>query len=184
MRSVWIFIMFFGLILFGLSGCVADSQEDVQEVVNTADTEKTETVLSPEEYYLEYTRPVVTQVWTEYDETHDEMINQCFEIDAYDREEMYNCMILFIDKHEEMKKTVEELPMEGLTGNLSHLKSFQENSLLAIDRRISYCRAIISELGDNGIRQTTKFEENLKMGNRHSIDSMDDIEAYENSLGF
>lgn len=170
-----------------VGGCSSEPTGEVEAVEETEISEEVvveEGDLSPEEYYLEQTRPAITQVWTDYDETFDEMIDQCFKDVNYHRETMYDCMITFVEKHEQLKENVEALPVEGLTGDLSHLKSFQENSILALEIRVNYCRAVISNLGDNGIRDLESLQSYWRMGNRHSLSSMDDVEAYETSLGF
>lgn len=180
------FSWLYGVVLFAtlmLSGCSSEPSEEVQAVEEPEVADEAAEQLSPEEYYLEYTRPAITQVWTDYDETFEEMIDQCFKDVSYHRETMYDCMITFVEKHEELKEEVDELPVEGLTGDLSHLKSFQENSILALEIRVNYCRAVISNLGDNGIRDLESLQSYWRMGNRHSLSSMEDVESYETALG-
>lgn len=138
------------------------------------------------EYYLEYTYPAVVEIWTLFDDALDDAADECFSKVVYNKSFTEECMRNFIEKYEEMKVVVEMLPVEGLEIDREHLEKFQENSLIAIDYRIEYTEKIIGALRETGIN--TQEQESamriLEESNSYSIESMHDIERYEEEMGY
>lgn len=164
-----------------------DSTVSTEAVASDKNSQKAEMEpMSEAMYYAKYTNPAVVDIWNEFDDIFDSTADVLFD-NGYDKEFIYACMTALMEDYEELKEKVDELPMEKLEGDLTHLENFKKNSHLAIQSRKAYGQAIISGLsGETGLRKkdVEHAMDTLEMSNRYSIKSMEDINLYEEEKGF